>query len=100
MSAAWTGMGKFTSQGLSFLICKVGMISARLALRSKEDLRAPSTVLLEILFFWSLKLPVVEGEQPVPRDIAWSPVMRSPGRKQQGPEDENKHEKCCQTMCD
>ena len=88
MGAAWAGMSKFTSQGLSFLICKVGMISARLALRSGGDiLRAPSTVLLEILFFWSLKLPVVEGEQPVPRDIAWSPVMRSPGRKQQGPDD-------------
>ena len=87
-SAVWTGMSKFTSQGLSFLICKIGMISARVALRSREDiLRAPSTVLLVILFFWSLKLPVVEVEQPVCRDIPWSPVMRSPGRKQQEPDD-------------
>ena len=51
-SAVWTGMSKFTSQGLSFLIYKIGMISARVALRSREDiLRASSTVLLVILFF-------------------------------------------------
>ena len=45
-------MSKFTSQGLSFLIYKIGMISARVALRSREDiLRASNTVLLVVLFF-------------------------------------------------
>lgn len=53
-----------------FLICEIGMISAMVTLRDKEDtLRAPGRELLLIVFFWPSNGPVVGVGHSVPRVI-------------------------------
>lgn len=88
--AVWPGKGHFTSLSIHCLTYKIGIRSARIALRIREDtLRTSNTVFLLIIiilgfvwfFFCISKVPFVGVGQSVPRIISQSPGVSSSRQK-------------------